>query len=198
MTATAYPVMGFAYPVARVVTPLSERDLARQFIRGHELATGKRPGSKRMLENAVAIICVENGNGRAFICHNWGNIMAGASWHGPFWFHPSPSPGQPVGFRAYSTHDQGSAAWWRLMYRGRHRRALELAALGRPRAMVEALYDSGYVVGGNRQAYIDAAPYFAERYRRRGYFAGLYRSDAVAVGALAAGLAGVGYMKVAP
>jgi len=189
----------FPYMVERAATPLSEPDLAAEFVRGHELARGKRPGARKLLETAVAIICVENANGRAIIQHNWGNIMANlAWWRGPFWLHPVPQEGQPLFFRAYATHDQGAAAWWRLMYRRQHRRALELAALGRPAEMVAALYASGYVFGGSKRGYRDAAVGWAEHYRRAGYFRelGPYAADVAGAVALGLGLIGTAAIGV--
>jgi hypothetical protein len=164
----------FAEPpslVPRTATPLYKRDLARMFANGHELATGRPIGSKRMAECALAIIGVENANGRAIIQYNWGNYSCTpTTWSGPMWQTPVPQSGQPLYFRAYSSHEEGCAAWWRLMYRGAHRRALEMAARGRPDLMVDALYASHYVVGGSQSAYRRNACLFAKQYRRERLF----------------------------
>lgn len=179
--------------VPRTRTPLSETEMAALFAQGHELATGRKAGGHRMLETALSIIGVENANGRSFIQYNWGNISCRPSSPGPKWEHPEPQEGQPLTFRAYPSHEAGVTAWWRLMYRGPHRKALEAAALGRPVAMVEALYASHYVVGGSVRGYARAAAHFTEEYRRERLFAafGPYRSDWVGVGALVAGCLGV-------
>jgi len=186
--------LAIPYMVPMDPTPLHGRELAEQFARGHELATGRRAGSKRFLENALGIICVENGAGDAIIQYNWGNIMANlATWTGPFWLHPVPQEGQPLFFRAYPDHDQGSAAWWRLMYGRRHRQALEFAALGKPVEMVRSLYRSGYVVGGPERRYEESAANWAEAFRRRGFFAelGPYRADFAGGVGLALGMVGI-------
>lgn len=185
--------------VPRTATPLSEPDMAAMFALGHELATGRKAGSRRFLETALGIIGVENADGRAFIQHNWGNISCWPDSPGPKWEHPVPQEGQPATFRAYPSHDAGVRAWWRLMYRDPgHRRALEAAALGRPVQMVRALYASHYVVGGNARAYERGAAHWAEHYRRERLFArfGPYRSDwiggaAVLVGSLGCAAIGV-------
>lgn len=157
--------------VPRTVTPLYGLDLARMFANGHEIATGTPIGSRRMAECSLAIIGVENANGRAIVQKNWGNYSCTpTTWSGPMWQTPSPQSGQPLYFRAYASHEDGCSAWWRLMYRGRHRRALEMAARGRPDLMVDALYESHYVVGGSQAGYRRNACQFAEQYRRADLF----------------------------
>jgi len=194
----------FAEPpslVPRTATPLYGRDLARMFANGHELATGRPIGSRRMAESALGIIGVENANGRALIQHNWGNVSCTPrTWTGPMWQTPVPQSGQPLYFRAYATHEDGCRAWWRLMYRG-HRRALEMAALGRPDLMVDALYDSHYVVGGSQSGYRRNACRFAEQYRRERLFSwrGLShygRGDLVAVAGGLVGTVAIGGLFV--
>jgi len=156
--------------VPRTATPLVGLDLARMFENGHELARGRPIGSKQLAENALAIIGVENANGRAIIQHNWGNYSCTpTTWSGPMWQTPTPQTGQPLYFRAYQTHEGGCSAWWRLMYRS-HWRALEMAAKGRPDLMVDALYQSHYVVGGSQSGYRRNACLFAEQYRRQRLF----------------------------
>lgn len=184
--------------VPRTRTPLPEADMAAIFAHGHELATGRRAGSRRFLETALAIIGVENASGRSIIQHNWGNISCRPTSAGPKWLHPEPQEGQPVTFRAYPSHEAGVTAWWRLMYRGGHRRALEAAARGRPVEMVKALYASHYVVGGSQRGYERAAAQFAEQYRREGLFAGSgpYPADWVGALALAAGTLGIAAIGV--
>ena len=185
--------------VPRTVTPLSEPEMAEVFAVGHQLATGRRAGSRRLLETALAIIGVENANGRAIIQHNWGNISCRPGSPGPKWMHPVPQEGQPLTFRAYPSHEAGVTAWWRLMYRDPgHRRALAAAALGRPVAMVDALYDSHYVVGGSVRGYRRGAAHWSQHYREERLFApfGPYRADWVGLAALAAGTVGVATIGV--
>ncbi len=164
----------FAEPpslVPRTATPLYGCELADMFEEGHRIARGRPIGSKRMAECALSIIGLENANGRAIIQYNWGNVSCTpATWAGPMWQHPTPQTGQPLYFRAYGSHEEGCAAWWRLMYRGAHRRALEWAARGRPDLMVSALYASHYVVGGSQSAYRRNCCLFSEQYRREGLF----------------------------
>lgn len=182
------------YVVPRTATPLRGFALADAFCAGHVEATGYQL-DKRLGENALAIIGVENANGRAIIQHNWGNVSCTPrTWSGPMWQHPTPQSGQPLYFRAYSSHLEGCSAWWRLMYRGAHVRALEFAALGRPDLMVDALYASHYVVGGSQSGYRRNAVLFARQYRREGLFGSFpfmlgSASDLVGAGALVTGAA---------
>jgi hypothetical protein len=159
--------------VPMTATPLSEGTLAAQFALGYRIATDRESlPSRKLMENALAIIGVENGDGRAIQNYNWGNISCTpATWSAGMWMHPQPQPGQPLFFRAYSSHDQGSSAWWRLMLGNtEHRKALLWAARGRPDLMVHALYESHYVVGGSERDYQRAAIALANSYRLHGYF----------------------------
>jgi len=179
-------------------TPLSERAMAVQFVVSYMWVTGKKPGSRNMLYNALAIIGVENASGAAIMNHNWGNIMAGpGSWGGPAWPHPRPQPGQPAFFRQYPDHDSGCEAWWRLMLRS-YRPALERAAADDPLGMVRELYRLGYVVG-NQRAYERRAGELAAGYKRIRLFegAGWLRADWAGATALAVGGAAAIYLGVA-
>ena len=180
--------------VPRTATPLRGFQLAQAFDEGHLAATGRHV-DKRLGENALAIIGVENAGGRAIIQHNWGNVSCTPrTWNGPMWQTPTPQSGQPLYFRAYSSHLEGCRAWWRLMYRGGHVRALEFAARGRPDLMVDALYDSHYVVGGSQSGYRRNAVLFARQYRRECLFGAWWTADdwlgagAFVVGGIGAGL----------
>jgi hypothetical protein len=187
--------------VPRTATPLRGFELAQAFDDGHVAATGRHV-DKRLGENALAIIGVENANGRAIIQHNWGNVSCTPrTWSGPMWQTPTPQSGQPLYFRAYSSHLEGCSAWWRLMYRGGHVRALEFAARGRPDLMVDALYASHYVVGGSQSGYRRNAVLFARQYRRAGLFGSFpfmlnSGSDLVGAGAFVAGAAIVTGLRV--
>lgn len=153
-------------------TPLSVPDMAEWFVRGHELAIGHKPGSRALLYAALTIIGLENGNGRAIIQHNWGNISAGQYWPGNVWAHPDPQPGQPAYFRAFASHDAGCAEWWWLMY-SRYPSVLRQAAASRPRKMVRELYAQGYVAGPDAQrvVYEDTCVKLYREYRRAQLFA---------------------------
>jgi hypothetical protein len=180
------------YVVPMQPTPLGERAMAIQFVVSYMWVTGKKPGSRALLYNALAIIGVENASGAAIQNHNWGNIMASPyTWGGAAWPHPRPSPGQPSFFRAYPDHDSGAEAWWRLMLR-RYRPALERAAADDPVGMVRELYRLGYVVG-NQAAYERLAAQLAEGYKRIRLFegAGWLPADWVGAAAAAAGVVGV-------
>lgn len=185
-----YPRLGIFYPVPRDPTPLPERELAVQFVVSYMHVTGKKPGSRTLLYNALAIIGVENGSGSYILNHNWGNIMADpASWRGPAWPHPQPSEGQPFWFRAYDDHDAGAEAWWRLML-SRYRPVLQRAAAGDTLGMVRQLYALGYV-HGNQPAYERLASALVPAYERQRLFQGMgpLRSDWVGMGSIAAGVA---------
>jgi hypothetical protein len=179
-------------------TPLSEREMAVQFVFSLMWVTGgRKPGGRALLYNALAIIGVENASGQAIENHNWGNIMADpATWNGPAWPHPNPSPGQPLFFRQYPDHDAGCEAWWRLMLR-RYRPALERAAADDPVGMVRELYRLGYVVG-NQKAYERRAAQLAAGYKRIKLFegAGILRADWIGLTALSAGAAAAIYLGV--
>lgn len=184
--------------VPRTATPLGGPALADAFAAGHHAATGRRL-DKRLGETALAIIGVENAGGRAIIQYNWGNYSCTpTTWSGPMWETPSPQPGQPLYFRGYSSHAAGCEAWWRLMYRGRHRAALQCAARGRADQMVDALYASSYVVGGSQRGYRRSAMLFAEQYRRERLFGRFpfllgSASDYIGASALVVGGAVIGF-----
>lgn len=179
-------------------TPLLEREMAVQFVFSYMIVTGgKKPGSRNLLTNALAIIGVENASGQAIENYNWGNVMADPyTWNGPAWLHPRPQEGQPLFFRAYEDHDQGAEAWWRLMLT-RYRPALQRAALDQPILMVRELYRLGYVVGHER-AYERRAAELAAGYKRAKLFAGagILRSDWIGLGAVTAGVAGALYVGI--
>jgi hypothetical protein len=179
------------YLVERTATPLKPLAMAEAFEAGHYAVTGRHL-DKTLGENALGIIGVENAGGRAIIQHNWGNISCTPrTWGGPMWQTPTPQSGQPLYFRAYPSHAEGCAAWWRLMYRRAHYPALQQAARGRPDLMVRALYESHYVVGGSPEGYRRNATLFAAQYRREGLFAKapLSGSDYVGAGAFLAATA---------
>jgi hypothetical protein len=196
------PAVAVPHLVPMTRTPLEPKELAAQFAKGFELATGhKTLPSRKLLQNALGIVGVENGNGRAIICYNWGNVSCTPlSWNGGMWQHPEPQSGQPLYFRAYQNHDQGSRAWWRLMLgNAKHRKALVWAAKGRPDLMVQALYDSHYVVGGSKRAYQRAAALLADNYRTQRVFdlwpAYGYADTLISPAAAVAGMAGAGIWR---
>lgn len=196
--AAEWPDIGWPYPVPRIPTPLTPREMAPVFVDAHKAVTGSRPGSRQFLEAALSIIGLENGNGQYIIDHNWGNLAANLStWTGPFWFHPEPTADQPFAFRSYPSHERGAAAWWREMYRN-WRPALEAAARGDVRGMVAELYAGGYVVGGSQKAYADTCVALAETYREEGIFnSGMpYRSDWIGIGAGFVGVTGAALVGV--
>lgn len=132
--------------VPRTATPLSQVDLAKVLIRGHELAFGEKPTELRM-SVAWAHIALENGRGKEIYCNNFGNIVGGAaSWTGQYYVRPvrervkrDPDVWKymPVKFRAYPTAEEGAKAYWELI-QSRYPEALNY-------------FDSGYAFEAGRK-----------------------------------------------
>jgi len=177
--------------VAATPTPLSRADGLAVLAAAHYAETGAIPASRAMLEHVWGIIGVENAHGRAIMNHNWGNIMAGPGWTGDKWPHPKPSSGQPTHFRSYPNHLTGARAFWRELYK--RRGVLRHAIAGNPRGMVRELYETRYVVGGNREGYAHGIRDTARGARESGEAAGWagQRSALFGFGALGTGLLGL-------
>lgn len=156
--------------VARQPTPLSPLQMAAPdgpFVQGHCRVAG-RPPTITFLRNCLAIIGVENANGRAINNNNWGNVMAGPSWRESgrdYWAHPKPQAGQPAFFRAYKTSVAGAERFWRTLYA--RPTVLQWANTGDTKRMVRELYATAYVVAASKneqQHYTDAAINYVRQY----------------------------------
>lgn len=155
-------------------TPLEPRQMASVFAESYRRLFGRRLDAAAA-PNLLAIIGLENGNGRAIIWHNWGNI-SGSPASGPAWAHPKPQPGHPYFFRAFDSHDSGSVAWWQLIG-SRFPSVLRAALRNRPELMVRELYRLGYVGSpkGERNTepdYRAGVVRLVRQYRRQGVFRG--------------------------
>lgn len=129
----------------RVSNSLTLPGVAASLTRGHLLERGRLP-HRNLLALAVAIVALENANGKAILQHNYGNI----AWVGQtpdWWVNPTAKEGQPVRFAAYKSHDEGAHAWWDLMYR-RYGPVLERGLAHKAREAVKRMYQLGYVANG--------------------------------------------------
>jgi hypothetical protein len=148
---------------AGIATPLTVDEMAGIFAAAYEAQIGGAP-SRDLLRITMAIIGLENANGKAIIQHNWGNVMADAGWISrgyPTWMHPKWEPGQPMFFRAYPSHLVGARDWWRLMFK-KFRPVLVAANEGDAKEAVAQLYKLGYVVGGSRTGYANTVTKLAD------------------------------------
>lgn len=159
--------------VPRTSTSLTPAQMVQPLIDGHQVVAGQPP-TVTMLELVLGIIGLENANGRAIQNHNWGNVMAGPSWQqrGDYWHRCripevcKPHPGQPMYFRAHATHKDGAADFWRQLYN--RPSVLDAAIRGDVPAMVQALYETKYVVAeskGEVQRYTDGVAALVKQYQ---------------------------------
>lgn len=117
--------------VERVVTPIGQLELAAVLRDGHTAALGSPPSTNR-LACGWAQIALETGRGKSVNCHNLGNITAGKSWPGQFFWLKVPPPDPPtLKFRAYPHWLDGAADYWRLLST-RYSTALEHFDAGSP------------------------------------------------------------------
>jgi hypothetical protein len=89
----------------------------------------------------LTLLWHENAGGKAINNYNWGNLAANSSWTGPVWEHPSPTEGEPTGFRVYPSHEAGSLAWWNVLHQsdGTHLRIVRAAEQGNAKAFFDAV-----------------------------------------------------------
>lgn len=116
--------------------------------------------SERTLDYLTAHVAIENGNGRAIVQHNVGNLIAtrleSQDYWRPTWFAepgPDASPTirrlhaemlegrQPSAFRAFGSLEEGLAHFVELVRRERYRPLLEATT---PEAYVAAWHSTGY------------------------------------------------------
>ncbi len=105
-----------AHEVQRVSTPCTDVELVDALRDGHRVAFGNHPAPER-LGVGWAQLALESGRGQRQWCHNVGNITAGRSWHGNFYWLDVPPPDPPkLKFRAYDSHLVGAADYWTMLY----------------------------------------------------------------------------------
>lgn len=187
--------------VPRTVDRLAMHQVARIGARAFGAVTG-RLVPHGMLAIQCAIVGLENANGDAIVCHNWGNLQG----NGPagYWTPPHDlGEGQPTHFQAFVDDDQGARAWWSLMLFWDRRRYVPVLRAGLnndPREAVHQLYKLGYVLArtaNEESAYAGTVVKLFARARAewipkaRVYpTAPAYVAGASALGALAAKLGG--------
>jgi hypothetical protein len=139
--------------VPRVVTPLSELDLALSLLDAH-LQFFHGPAANLRLEVAWAHCALEHGHGAKLYNFNFGNITA-FGWLGDFYVMHVPPPDPPVlKFRAFDTAVDGATDYWRVMS-GRYAPALALFDTGNAYAAGMKLKALGYYTA-NAEAYSGA------------------------------------------
>jgi len=181
--------------VARTPTPLTRDETAARFVPAYRAVFGANPDRNRA-EMLLALAWLENANGQAFIQFNWGNLSVRPSdavlfWRPP-WFDLAEVEALPEGskkarlldvharmvagkapqaFRAYRSHEEGLAAWLRLL---KDRPSILAAATsGDPVAFAHAIYSTKYCPD---QECRDAGPSYGrlrDQIRKAGYFAAL-------------------------
>lgn len=131
--------------VKRQQTRLSDQEVAEIMLR-----VGAQHGvtDPATLYGLAGLMNAETSGGRFIQNHNWGNVMATDSWvaaGNDFWERPHADPNQPQRFRAYASHDEGAAAWFKVLTGNRHRGVLEPAETMNGRAIADALFESAYI-----------------------------------------------------
>jgi hypothetical protein len=181
--------------VARTLTPLTRDETAARFVPAYRAVFGEEPDRNRA-ELLLALAWLENANGQSFIQFNWGNLSvkpsdADAYWRPP-WFDLAEVEALPEGakkarlldvharmvagkapeaFRAFGSHEEGLAAWLRLL---KARPAiLDAASSGDSTRFAHAIFSTRYCPDVECR---DAGPSYGklrDQIRAAGYFAGL-------------------------
>lgn len=182
--------------VPATATPLSRDATAAAFLPAYAQAFGALPDRNRA-ELLLALVWLENANGKAIIQHNWGNLATkpnGGDYWRPPWFDLAavealPDGGKksrlldlhqrmlngaaPEAFRAFASHELGAAAWLRLLQKPGMSGVLAAASSGDAVAFAHAIFSSGYCPDPECR---DAGPSYdklRDEIRARNYFGNL-------------------------
>jgi hypothetical protein len=133
--------------IPRVNTPLTTEERARALIAGHRRVFGVAPSASR-LRMALAQIQAEHGS-HALWNFNFGNVMTGAGWHGP-WFQMDARERFTHGWQVHRSHwraacspDEGAGIYWRMMVQ-HFAAAIPMFDEGSPQGAAHALKAAGY------------------------------------------------------
>ena len=154
--------------VPATATPLTRDATAAAFLPAYLEAFGELPDRNRA-ELLLAMVWLENANGKSIIQHNWGNLATVASAGGDYWRPPwfdldqvqamedGPKKRRyldlhqrmldnaaPEAFRAFAGHELGARAWLRLLQQERMRPILDAASSGDATRFAHAIFSTGY------------------------------------------------------
>lgn len=139
--------------VPRLRTPETRVSMRRALVDGHRLAFGTEATAERVAV-ALAMMCVEHGNGAALWNFDFGNIDALADWPGDVFALTAPEVlgGEHVSrtkmLRAYPSATDGAAGFWTFLASA-PRFALALGAFtrGDPAGAAHGLKSGGWYTG---------------------------------------------------
>ncbi len=110
--------------IQRVLTPITELELADALYVSHEQVFGNFPSPPRLLM-ALSQCALELERGKSIWCFNIGNITAGSSWSRDYYVLHVPPPDPPVlKFRAHPNALDGAADYWTFLNGSRYAAAL--------------------------------------------------------------------------